>query len=640
MLKKAHWRVHPVLDPYQRLQLVSELRPPDGYEFELGIGTTFSLDLESMLTVPLSLALCEFESKEDALRNPEAILEGLRRIAGKLHIFCHKGRIKRPKEGTVLFSFLEGMLVQSLPRNESGAFHAKVWLLRYRREGEAILRVLVLSRNLTFDKSWDTAVVLEGPVQFDRASGVRKNRRLAQFITALGELSGDAGDQARSSLKSLSDSVMQTEFEIPEGFDDIAFWPLGIGGDIPKVLDQDHGRLMIVSPFLSDLSDGGEVSILDFLTEKRSRVTDNVLVSRSDQLDALRPESIAALRESTRIYVFDDAAISADKAAQDAPPERAIDDLSGLHAKVYVVENGASVSVLAGSANATRAAWGTSKDEGKNVEFVIELMGARRTVGINALLGVESGTEVGSAGMLKMLKPYNSPEVPVEQDKDERRVEELIENCWRQLANAPMSVSVKKEDEDNYCAQLSIPPLMLADEVKCQTWPVMLNSARAQRITSDSTLDFGGISIFAITPLWAFRLEVKVRKVEQFVEFVLKLPVENMPEGRSAAIMSSMINNSDRFLRYLALLLSDDPTEPGQGILSNEPSRGQGDSDPQASWGNAVLLENLVKAYSRNPKRLERVESLIADLKKGKSTEKVIPPEFEEIWQAFGRGQA
>ena len=57
----------------------------------------------------------------------------------------------------LLFSFLEEMVVQALPKNSTGAFHPKVWVLRYRREDEAMLRVLVLSRNLTFDKSWDTA---------------------------------------------------------------------------------------------------------------------------------------------------------------------------------------------------------------------------------------------------------------------------------------------------------------------------------------------------------------------------------------------------------------------------------------------------------------------------------------------------
>ena len=104
-----------MLDPYDRLQLVGELRPPEGYEFDAGIGTTFSLDLISLLTVPLSLVLCEFDSREAALESPEAVLEGLRRVSGKLHVFCHRGRIKRPKEGLMLFSFLEDMVAGVLP---------------------------------------------------------------------------------------------------------------------------------------------------------------------------------------------------------------------------------------------------------------------------------------------------------------------------------------------------------------------------------------------------------------------------------------------------------------------------------------------------------------------------------------------
>src|SRR4051794_36570771 len=99
-----------MLGPYDRVQLVNELRPPDGFEFDRGFGTTYSLDLESMLIVPLSLVLLEFESREDALSNPEAVLEGLRRMAGKLHVFCQRGRIKRPSEGLPQFSFLEEML--------------------------------------------------------------------------------------------------------------------------------------------------------------------------------------------------------------------------------------------------------------------------------------------------------------------------------------------------------------------------------------------------------------------------------------------------------------------------------------------------------------------------------------------------
>lgn len=629
-----------MLDLYDRLQLVSELRPPDGFEFDRGIGTTFSLDLESLLTVPLSLVLCEFESRNDALTNPEAVLEGLRRIAGKLHVFCHRSRIKRPKEGVLLFSFLEEMVVQALPKNNTGAFHPKVWVLRYRRHDEAMLRVLVLSRNLTFDKSWDTALVLEGTVQPNRPSGVRKNRRLAQFVHTLAVLSGDPSDLVKASLLSLADDVMRVEFDTPEGFDDFAFWPLGIETNAPSVLDGQHSRLMVISPFLSELSPKRDNIPLDFLLRKRSSVTENVLVSRTDQLDALNQESIVELQATTKIYVLDDAAVNIDQngeGADDGLVERPIDSLAGLHAKVYVIENGAKVSILAGSANATHAAWGNG-GESTNVEFVVELMGARNKVGINALLGDQIAAEAGAGGMLRMLKPYNKPDCPAEVDPDLTRVEKMINSLWQQLAAASICVEIFSEDGDNFRAALTVPPLDIADGVDCYAWPVMLPQGRAQEIKDREkigTINFNGLSIFAVTPFWVFRLRGKVGKAEQTVEFVLRLPLEGVPEGRMAAIMSSMINSSDRFLRYLALLLSDDPMAPGADIMTRGRLGGSGANGDEPSWNTTAVLENLIRAYSRNPHRLERIEALLTDLKQGMTATSVIPPEFEDIWQAF-----
>lgn len=629
-----------MLDPYDRLQLVSELRPPDGFDFDCGIGTTFSLDLESLLTVPLSLALCEFESRDDALANSEAVLEGLRRIAGKLHVFCHRSRIKRPKEGMLLFSFLEDMVVQALPKNRMGAFHPKVWVLRYKREDEAMLRVLVLSRNLTFDKSWDTALVLEGAVQANRSSEVRKNRRLAQFVRALADLSGASGQLVKPPLESLAADVMRVEFDRPEGFDDFAFWPLGIGTDAPSVLDWDHSRLMVISPFLSDLSLKRNSTLLDFLLEKRSTVTENVLVSRPDQLDALKPESIAELHATTKIYVLDDAAVNMDQIAEgidDAPAERPIDALSGLHAKVYVIEHGAKVSILAGSANATNAAWGKG-GESPNVEFVVELMGARKNVGIDPLLGDKTAAEAGAGGMHRMLKPYNKPDSSAEIDPDLVRLEKMIDASWRQLAIAAIRVEIFPEDGDNFRAVLAVPPLDIPDGVECHAWPVMLPQGRAQEIKDHKkkgTINFIGMSIFAVTSFWVFRLRGKLGKAEQTVEFVLRLPLKGMPEGRTAAIMSSMINSSERFLRYLALLLSDDPMAPGGDNLTRRSQGAGGANGAEPSWNTTVVLENLVRAYSRNPKRLERIEALLIDLKQGATVASVIPPEFEDIWQAF-----
>jgi hypothetical protein len=372
-----------------------------------------------------------------------------------------------------------------------------------------MLRVLVLSRNLTFDKSWDTALVLEGTVLSDRHSGVRKNRRLAQFVRALADLSGDSSDLVKAPLETLAADVMRVEFDIPEGFDDFAFWPLGIETAVPSVLDGNHSRLMVISPFLSELSSKRDSAPLDFLLEKRSAITENILVSRPDQLDALKPESISELEATTKIYILDDAALSTDQAEEgsnDKPVERPVDSLSGLHAKVYVVENGAKVSILAGSANATHAAWGNG-GESTNVEFVVELIGARKNVGIDALLGDQTAAETGAGGLLRMLKPYKRPDSPIEIDPDLVHLEKMIDTSWRQLAAAAICVEIFPEPGGNFRAALTVPRLDIPDGVECYTWPVMLPQGRAQKINDRkkaATINFMGMSIFAVTPFWTF----------------------------------------------------------------------------------------------------------------------------------------
>jgi hypothetical protein len=63
-----------VLEPGQRRLLTEALRPPDGYELDHAIATTFSLDLLALLITPLSFALFDWESGEGGVtRNPDRL---------------------------------------------------------------------------------------------------------------------------------------------------------------------------------------------------------------------------------------------------------------------------------------------------------------------------------------------------------------------------------------------------------------------------------------------------------------------------------------------------------------------------------------------------------------------------------------
>ena len=96
-----------MLPPHQRELLLAALRPPEGYRFDRGIGTTFSLDLYTLLIAPLSLAWMDVSNAESALLDPVLLLEGVQRYADRLTIFCQAGRIAIPRTTSHLFRFLE-----------------------------------------------------------------------------------------------------------------------------------------------------------------------------------------------------------------------------------------------------------------------------------------------------------------------------------------------------------------------------------------------------------------------------------------------------------------------------------------------------------------------------------------------------
>ena len=47
------------------------------------------------------------------------------------------------------------------------------------------------------------------------------------------------------------------------------------------------------------------------------------------------------------------------------------------------------------------------------------------------------------------------------------------------------------------------------------------------------------------------------------------------------------------------------------------------------------LLEELVRAFSREPEKIDRIGRLVEDIKKSDRADEVIPLHFEETWKAF-----
>ena len=153
--------------------LLELLRPPAGCKLDVAVGTTYSLDLISALMLPLSFAFFDWEHEDGELvADPLALLEALRRYGDRFTIFCQSGQIRLPSKYPPLVTFLEPCIYDVVAPDEDGVFHPKVWALRFIAEDGVIrYRVLCLSRNLTFDRCWDTVVALDGELT-DRSNAI------------------------------------------------------------------------------------------------------------------------------------------------------------------------------------------------------------------------------------------------------------------------------------------------------------------------------------------------------------------------------------------------------------------------------------------------------------------------------------
>ena len=161
-----------------RLSYGELLRPDMGYRLDFAVGMTYSLDLEALLGVPISLGLLE-EGDEEQMRSPLYVLEAIRESAGKIALFCNAGSIQLPERIQSVYSLLEESVFQ-VKRPDKSSFHPKLWVLKYSSpEGYTYLKLLVLSRNLTFDTSLDLCVALRGRPGRARR---KKNQPLADLL--------------------------------------------------------------------------------------------------------------------------------------------------------------------------------------------------------------------------------------------------------------------------------------------------------------------------------------------------------------------------------------------------------------------------------------------------------------------------
>lgn len=600
-----------MLKPGDREHLVEMLRPPIGCRLDFAVGTTFSLDLVSALLLPLSFAFCDWQKPDGELAaDPLALLEALRRYGDKYAVFCQSGQIRLPAKYPPLVTFLEQSVYGVQPPDEQGVFHPKVWALRFQGEDAKVrYRVLCLSRNLTFDRSWDTAVILDG-VLADRELAIAANHPLADLIGALPDLALRKLKLAHAAgVARLADELRRVRFEVPRPFKGLAFWAGGLDGRQTRAFDQDARKSLIIAPFLSN----------DVVKRFQSPSSETHLVSRLEALQELPPETLQACKSVFHLV----ADLQAESEDDSQPREATSETLEGLHAKVFVREQGWESHVFSGSFNATNHALR------HNVEFMVQLTGSRSDVGIDILLRQVQG----ELRFVDLLKPYAFVADAFAPDPAIRHFDDLVRVAKRTISVAGGRVVVtpgQDPDRFNVAIDWKTRPV-LPDEIDAKARPITLAADRA--LDFRAPLAFCAVSFEGLTPLLGIEITAKLYGKPMTCEFVLDLPMEGAPADRQDRVLRSMISSREQLLRYILFLLAagDDGELSSQHI--QQLIRDGDGSLASMTTAETQLVETMLRALHKSPDQLERVNSVIDVLRREATSSTLLSAEFNQIWE-------
>ncbi|WP_323799139.1 phospholipase D family protein [Parasphingorhabdus sp.] len=602
-------------DPENRKLYTTLMRSPDGYRFDHAAATTYSLDFETALAIPIAIVFRDAENRDEMLRSPLALLQSVERMAGRIAIYCDRGRIKEARPNVARLMALYEKTITEIAAPGGGAFHPKLWCIRFHPEkkGDPILmRLAILSRNLTNDRCWDLALCLDGKVNTDINEA---NAPVANLLRALPGLANSATrPPVPKFLPSLLHDLKRCWWEnLPAGATKISFAVNGLdaGGWMPPKGE----RLAILSPFVSG-------NALKTLSKGYSDPSLCQLIARADELDCIKPE----IRQLFEIKTLDERATEYEENDRD---EASSADLDGLHAKAYLVERGSRLHIHLGSANATMAALvPTRSGRTQNVEIMATLDGPKTRMGT-----IED--VLFSDGFRRLLACYR-PSEPARQDAA-AAAEKALEKLRTKIAAIPLELRCNLLPDViglEVIAAGKTPSIEIPDGVTCFiraiTVPNKQGYDAAQLLAgTERRMKLGSVPLGEVTRWLGIRLRDEKTKVE--LAFTLGARLIDLPEGRDAAVLRAHIANVENFFRYLSLLLGS----LGEGSFLESENAGEGQWLRRLGQGGTSLLEPMVRALNLDSEELVEIDQLLKRLEDPAGGESIVPEDFLALWASF-----
>ena len=556
----------------------------EGYKVDYAVGTTYSLDLTSFMSLPFSLGFIE-DPDEAMLSSIAYLFTALRMCSNKLAVFCNFSNIKVPDgQKKIFYSLIEKSI---FPINAAKKptdlvnFHPKVWVIQESEinGGTKRIKVIVMSRNLTNDNSIDAVCELTGIISDKEApsKSLEKHKALWDFLNYL-KLFADG--PKRKMIERLVASIKKVKkFDLSDSpFDDYTFIPMGIkehttdGKELLEYMHQSR-EAVIISPFID------EHALAGF-----SDLNDKTLITREMSLT----QGIVDCIGQENIYITNQQML-------DNEESNSVD----LHAKVfYTRDRDYRQHMYLGSTNATRNGFE------RNVEFLMGLRFAPHQCSYTKFREnfINDERDCKFEPMIGLPKEC--------EDKANEIQETLI--LRRQIASIQeASVLVNKNGKYDvtisYCGNGStdatLYPLMYPDKVTKLAEKVIFTDIELEKLSEFYVIMIGDS------------------------KQLIKIKTTGIPEHRDEAICRRIMNK-DQFMDCICFLLADSKkTYVAEKLMNENLISGRGTDETSKRIKTPALYEELLRTAYERPDIFEDMDTFVSSL-----PEDIIPYEFKVIY--------
>lgn len=562
-----------------RLDYGNLLQPEEGYDVEFAVALTYSLDLEALLGVPMSLGL--LESMDSNLKDvPMFLLEGIRKSSDKIAIFCNPGGIKLPQKIQSVYSLLENSVFE-VKDNKISNFHPKMWFIKYSDDnGNAYIKVIVLSRNLTFDRSWDVSFAFTGRVGRHRSRSKNENiplRDMLEYVKVY------ANKEKKEKISELQENILDVKkFELEAPFESYEFMPIGIPGYLGRDLDlfHIHNELLVISPFLSD-------DIIEKF-EKSARYKRKIITRRS----SITKKTLESFNNG--VYVMKDIIV-------DGGDEESIEEWQkqDIHSKLYFVRRNNENFMYLGSANASHNAFYN------NIEFLIKLKFKPRIMSYEKFVGDLLPEEENPFELV------TNVEFKEKEKKEDLYLKQIKDIIWAIKEARVIS------NGTNYDIQVNFKKLN--SNIRGKIAPMMRKNSY-KKIEELTTLE--KLTITQLSEFYVIKVEDK--------EVVVKIKTKNIPKDRDDKIYQSIIKNKDDFYAYVSFLLGDSYTESAYELREYMERRRMSGRKSKLNDNAVIIYEKMLQIIMDNPNKLKDIEAVIKRLDKD-----IVSEDFKKMNNIF-----